>query len=578
MTGILISCTDDDRSGCEVADGDTATVANIDINFADAYAYDNAYDNADADVETTNDSGGNDAAPTSTRIDKKRRCVKRNVVSDSLSSSSHSHNSKGETPSKKKKRMKKRRSGSSNSSTALQQVAAAVVNSNCESFVEDCGDTAMNNDVSATRMRTAIATADATADADERAHATTTTTSSINAKRCAKRRISDPLSQHSSHSNNSNNGELRRHKKKKKKKKKKQHNACAHVGGLGRIDYSGQIIMSPSSTNSEHKQGDKKKYKYDSSKHKKSPKRKPSTRVRSIDPNIIPPSSFARVQNPFVSETKQSPKPSSSTKSKSKSSMKSCLKDSAKDRDTTPSPRSRDCSTSISSNGKPSATRFLVPTNDDIANAAGAAAAAIKKKSKKRSKKKTKKSQSKSKLFQKLSDSQITVSPEEDEICETPPLKRRKWKKVVQKLLKKTHLQLPHHHEHEQQHHNHHNKKAVVIADAEINDSGRTESTAAVTVAASSTSSIRVEEELPTKFVQFNPVVRVKRTMSRHDMSPNEKYAYWSSDHDDYDEYITEQILARLTEEWIRKKEEDYKEDCLQLELQLLHQQIQEAK
>jgi hypothetical protein len=191
-----------------------------------------------------------------------------------------------------------------------------------------------------------------------------------------------------------------------------------------------------------------------------------------------------------------------------------------------------------------------------------------------------KKKKSTSKIFHKPFEPQTTETTTEEDTDK--PLKR-KWNKVLQKritmaqnLLKKNYRHFP---DHEQQHSvpstndnsNNDNDidKQVVIADVEHNDSVRTVSTAAETVAIDyellKTASTTIMEE--PKYVKFDPVVRVKSTLSRHDMTPNEKYIYWKSGNDDYDENITEQILARLTEEWTRKREEESKEEQLLLQL-----------
>jgi hypothetical protein len=418
--------------------------------------------------------------------------------------------------------------------------------SSCE--FKDC-DTATGNDTTATSIVVDIDIdvdvdiADAESSTIDSGNDATATTTSIDARRCVKRNVvSDSLS---SPLNGDSNGELS-----SRKKKKKRHNACTHAGGLGRIDFSGQITLSP---NSQHQdEQDQKMYDKRSSRRI----RKPSTRIRVIAPNIIPPTPFALAQNPFPTKTKKN------TKKKPKSIMKSRKKDSVKGKDAPTS----SCSSSKCS-GKPSATRNLFPTDDT------APPPPTKTKSKKKKK-------STSKIFHKPFEPQTTETTTEEDTDK--PLKR-KWNKVLQKritmaqnLLKKNYRHFP---DHEQQHSvpstndnsNNDNDidKQVVIADVEHNDSVRTVSTAAETVAIDyellKTASTTIMEE--PKYVKFDPVVRVKSTLSRHDMTPNEKYIYWKSGNDDYDENITEQILARLTEEWTRKREEESKEEQLLLQL-----------
>lgn len=52
------------------------------------------------------------------------------------------------------------------------------------------------------------------------------------------------------------------------------------------------------------------------------------------------------------------------------------------------------------------------------------------------------------------------------------------------------------------------------------------------------------------KKVKFDPVVRVKNTLSRHDMNPNETYDYWNGE----EEFMTieerDRILRMLTDKW----------------------------
>lgn len=59
-----------------------------------------------------------------------------------------------------------------------------------------------------------------------------------------------------------------------------------------------------------------------------------------------------------------------------------------------------------------------------------------------------------------------------------------------------------------------------------------------------------------TRSVKFNPTVTVATTLSRYDMAPKEKFAYWAGDGDDED--LPDSVMKQLMEKWtVRKKIED---------------------
>jgi len=74
---------------------------------------------------------------------------------------------------------------------------------------------------------------------------------------------------------------------------------------------------------------------------------------------------------------------------------------------------------------------------------------------------------------------------------------------------------------------------------------------------------INLEADMKTRKeqkVKFDPVVRVKNTLSRYDMTPNESYNYWSGE----DEFMTieqrDRMLKVLTDKWTNEREQVYQE------------------
>jgi len=60
--------------------------------------------------------------------------------------------------------------------------------------------------------------------------------------------------------------------------------------------------------------------------------------------------------------------------------------------------------------------------------------------------------------------------------------------------------------------------------------------------------------------VKFDPVVRVKNTLSRHDMTPKEMYNYWSSEQESLTMDERNRTLKMLTDRWRHQKEQESKE------------------
>jgi len=78
---------------------------------------------------------------------------------------------------------------------------------------------------------------------------------------------------------------------------------------------------------------------------------------------------------------------------------------------------------------------------------------------------------------------------------------------------------------------------------------------------------IDLQGELKTRMetkVKFDPVVRVKNTLSRHDMTPKEMDKYWSSGQESLPMIVRERILKTLTDRWTQRKEQESKEENLE--------------
>jgi len=57
--------------------------------------------------------------------------------------------------------------------------------------------------------------------------------------------------------------------------------------------------------------------------------------------------------------------------------------------------------------------------------------------------------------------------------------------------------------------------------------------------------------------VKFDPVVRVKNTLARHDMTPNESYNYWSCNEDSMSVKQRDQMLKVLTDKWTDEQDRE---------------------
>lgn len=74
---------------------------------------------------------------------------------------------------------------------------------------------------------------------------------------------------------------------------------------------------------------------------------------------------------------------------------------------------------------------------------------------------------------------------------------------------------------------------------------------------------VDLEGELKSRIetkVKFDPVVRVKNTLSRHDMTPKEMYNYWSSEQESLTMDERNRTLKMLTDRWRHQKERESKE------------------
>jgi len=69
----------------------------------------------------------------------------------------------------------------------------------------------------------------------------------------------------------------------------------------------------------------------------------------------------------------------------------------------------------------------------------------------------------------------------------------------------------------------------------------------------------KLKSRMETK-VKFDPVVRVKNTLSRHDMTPKEMYNYWSSEQESLTMEERDRTLKILTDRWKRQIEQESKE------------------
>lgn len=74
--------------------------------------------------------------------------------------------------------------------------------------------------------------------------------------------------------------------------------------------------------------------------------------------------------------------------------------------------------------------------------------------------------------------------------------------------------------------------------------------------------SIHLQGELKPRMetkVKFDPVVRVKNTISRHDMTPKEMFHYWSSEQESLTMDERNRTLNMLTDRWKHRKEQELK-------------------
>ena len=79
----------------------------------------------------------------------------------------------------------------------------------------------------------------------------------------------------------------------------------------------------------------------------------------------------------------------------------------------------------------------------------------------------------------------------------------------------------------------------------------------------STTPSYYLQAELKSRVetkVKFDPVVRVKNTLSRHDMTPKEMYNYWSNEQESLTMDERNKTLKMLTERWKHQREQESKE------------------
>lgn len=70
---------------------------------------------------------------------------------------------------------------------------------------------------------------------------------------------------------------------------------------------------------------------------------------------------------------------------------------------------------------------------------------------------------------------------------------------------------------------------------------------------------VELKSRMETK-VKFDTVVRVKNTLSRHDMAPKEMYNYWISEQESLTMEERDRTLKMLTDRWRRQKEQESKE------------------
>lgn len=74
---------------------------------------------------------------------------------------------------------------------------------------------------------------------------------------------------------------------------------------------------------------------------------------------------------------------------------------------------------------------------------------------------------------------------------------------------------------------------------------------------------INLEADMKTRkeqIVKFDPVVKVKNTLSRHDMTPNESYNYWSGEDESMTIVQRDRMLKMLTDKWTNEREQVYQE------------------
>jgi len=60
--------------------------------------------------------------------------------------------------------------------------------------------------------------------------------------------------------------------------------------------------------------------------------------------------------------------------------------------------------------------------------------------------------------------------------------------------------------------------------------------------------------------IKFDPVVRVRNHLSRHDMTPSEVFSYWIGADESLTNEERDKMLKVLTDKWTHKKEQEYKE------------------
>ena len=99
-------------------------------------------------------------------------------------------------------------------------------------------------------------------------------------------------------------------------------------------------------------------------------------------------------------------------------------------------------------------------------------------------------------------------------------------------------------------------RTSVVEDGSSLRDCGKIET---VVGTETSTDAATADSSRTDRNVKFNPTVNVATTLSRHDMCPNEKFQYWSSDRDDE---MTEDALQKLTEKWkVQKLSDEIEEE-----------------